>query len=592
MATTTSKMDLARTAGELALPMALATAACGPRLSAESQCRSDVDCEAGSCVNGTCEGGGYGQNSGLRDLASLNAVDILVVVDDGPSMARAQAKLAQSLEVLVARLEGHDLPVNYRIGFTTTDVGHFACTGSSPARGALRAAPCALRPQDFSLAGADPADDPLGTACLDVCPLKLAQAYAPTAVDAGLDPQPAVRPWLERRDDRYNFEGVSMAEALACLAPQGIDGCDFGAPLEASYQAIARQQDQDDPNHGFFRERSVKALLVLTDEVDCATTDDLAQQVFDPMLPVEDRVFWSDPERNAPSPAICWNAGVACEPLVDDETGEPVDDGTYAACKSQDHAVDGAPLEEGPADAAVIRPVERYVNLLQAVQDDGQSLAPDNELIFQAIVGVPEGYADGVPLVLRDPTDPEVAGEFGIDFGCMGMDGSAGMPPVRIREVSAAFDMDDDVSADGDLYSICQDDYGAAMAAFAERILGEVQPDCYERCAMDVDPSTPETTDADCTVEQWDELARAYTNVVPCDGHELPEGADLCFYTRTGTSLNPGGERMSAVCEANGWNVEFVIVRKPGVFVHPWSRLRGRCEASNEPNADCPNLGS
>src|SRR5690606_38756229 len=110
-------------------------------------------------------------------------------------------------------------------------------------------------------------------------------------------------------------------------------------------------------------------------------------------LPDGNKVFWSLPdEQTSPTSAVCWNAGVEC-------TGGP---GTYDDCHSVNLDVDGNAVSDGRADQdAVMRPMSRYISLLQGLEQSKQQINPGQEVLVAAIAGVPMGYPNS-NLVYQD----------------------------------------------------------------------------------------------------------------------------------------------------------------------------------------------
>ena len=173
----------------------------------------------------------------LSSLDDTRAVDILFVIDDSSSMAQAQANLAANFHRFIEVLEDPFVDVDYRVALTTTDSGNPRCPGSSSERGALVARPCTQRLDDFVLGDLDMR----ALACTDVCTLSDAELeIVPTTTERDELAKP--RPWLEHIAGTTNLPaGVELADAFACMAPQGIAGCDFEAPLESMVLALDRE---------------------------------------------------------------------------------------------------------------------------------------------------------------------------------------------------------------------------------------------------------------------------------------------------------------------------------------------------------------
>jgi hypothetical protein len=423
-------------------------------------------------------------------------------------MGEEQLNLAKNFPMLIEQLEsledgrGNRVGADVNIMVTTTDFDNPQCHGPwtkpdyVPAKGSPISTPCVDRLERFTGYG----DDPLviEEACLEVCD--------PTA------PARATDQFIHFDADGSNVVGGSPADALACLGPQGIDGCGYEAPLESMSQALNPTACWNDPERctdpawawieaPFLRQGAVLAIAIITDEADCSVKD---------FSIMDEPVFMAlDPATSVPMPssAICWNAGVVCTGL-DPRTGE------YSGCVSANKDAQG---QVGVADAdAVLHPLQRYKGLLGELRDQGR------EVIMLGVLGVPEvvDHADVPPyqptagglqaLVYRDWRDPDVpAGgdilpdewndgvqaedkqfEFGIGPGCTGYDpvtdtytGQA-IPPVRIRDVCESLDTPDDPDTPGVdetrirccVESICDDDFSLAIRCLTGLIQQAVTP--------------------------------------------------------------------------------------------------------------------
>jgi hypothetical protein len=360
-------------------------------------------------------------------LTAANKADILFVINNSGSMAEKQEQLVQAMPELIAPLEAAD--VDYRLGFTTTDVGNPWCETAPLAPGALQDRACTQRLDAFVK---EIPDIDAQVACTAACSLD-ELLLQKSAVDGSSELR--VRPWLEAGNLP---PGVSMRDAVGCLLPQGVDGCDFEAPLESMHRALDRFEDPQDPSFGFRRDDAVFTVVFLTDEADCSH-----QSKWEEVFSLEgNQHFWPDPESPFPSSAICWNAGVEC-------LGGP---SPYDDCRSADKDVDGVPTD---ASGAVLHSVTRYQNRLD--------LLPQPTVVA-GLLGVPLGYLDGVPLVYADSADPSIQSSFGIGYGCSGENGGA-VPPVRLRELQHS------QTAETLLGSICAQNYDPTLSAIAQAIL-------------------------------------------------------------------------------------------------------------------------
>lgn len=525
------------------------------------------------------------------------AIDVLFVVDDSGSMAPAQHRLAAGIGAFVSVMQTEGRSLAWRIGITTTDNGHPLCTDTIPEGGKLQLVSCRDRAEAFypqPAAGVPPPPEGLfELGCGSVCPEAIAGLEPlPTATEK--DPTPRPRPWVAWAGGAGNLPpGVGLAEALACFLPQGIRGCMFESPLEAMWKAIRLSDEPGAPNEGFVRDDAILAVVVVSDEADCSLQPEQAS-AFDPE---GGRVFWSDPEDPSPTSAVCWNAGVTC-------TGGP---GVYDACDPANKGVDG---RVGVADEdAVLLPVSRYLDLLaeqtRARMDRGIA---DGVVVF-GIVGVSVGYAGPADLVYRDADDPEFQDAFGIGPGCSAVEGPVAVPPVRVRDVAGAVARGGEVN----LHSVCDDTYEPALAAVARSIVERVPVVCVPDRVADVEPGTPDVLDPSCTMERVREEGGEATRapVPPCrwtcggspctsdeaaraDGWDFPsDDDDLCYRIlvdpggRTPTSLDDMTVRAgTAVCAAEGSNLEVRVHRRPQAATVPGERVEVRCTAGTTPDAD------
>jgi hypothetical protein len=78
-------------------------------------------------------------------------------------------------------------------------------------------------------------------------------------------------PWL---DLRGGTDPTMFTQQFACLAELGTNGCGYEQQLEASYRALIDHRAAGGPHDGFLRDNSIVAIVYVTDEDDCSTTDD------------------------------------------------------------------------------------------------------------------------------------------------------------------------------------------------------------------------------------------------------------------------------------------------------------------------------
>ena len=411
-------------------------------------------------------------------------VDLLFVIDNSGTMGEEQLNLARNFELLADELDdlgvdadGTDRGEDVHIMVTTTDMGHPLCTafqppGYEPRLGAPVYTGCNSRIERFT--GLDPFDPVvIPEACTESCP-----------VDVAPDGH-----FIHTTSTGSNVPDDDVGTALACIGPQGIDGCGFEAPLEAMLQAIntsacwnspeqeACDQDPEwaDVTAGFMREEATLAIVLVTDELDCSV---LAPSGYTYFTDPANDVYWNvNPETGVPqaTSAVCFNAGVTCTDVEGD--------GLYESCES--------------SDTGALHPTARYIDYLGYLRSTGK------EVIMMNLLGVPE-------VTMHDPDPPyeptgggvhDLLYRSWVDFpypngdilpdewasgitaankifelgalgpGCTGTDlmgnftGQA-LPPVRIREVCESLNGTDD---EGEpivrccIESICDTDFSPAI---------------------------------------------------------------------------------------------------------------------------------
>jgi hypothetical protein len=522
----------------------------------------------------------WSSDDGGLPLANLREVDVLFVIDNSASMAPAQARLAKAIDVLVDALELAD--ADYRIGITTTDNGNPWCTSPATA-GQLLASSCTTRLDDFVLDGGVIDAQSLG--CTELCTLTPAELeIQPSTTD--VDSNPAPRPWIEDIADTTNLlPGTDVAEALRCLLPQGITGCEFEAPLESMRLALTRSTQPEDPNYGFHRVDAVLLVVLLSDGADCSHAPD-----WEEIFSVDGlKTFWSDPDASVPTSALCWNAGVECE-------GDPAG---YDSCEPADKTVDG--LLDASIDDSVLHPLTRYMALLYGLQTDAQNFHPNLDVIVATIGGVDEAgvatYADAI--------DPAFQDSYGIGPGCVGTNPldpnvpQQAVPPVRTRAL-AEF-MEDR------LYSICAESYVDTLTSVAADVTSQFEPACLYHCLKDVAPATP-GLQPDCTLERSASVFDGNQDVPECAREggayvldpetgraQLPSlEDDVCYVLRIDSDLSTSDplDDMSTQCVALHYNAEMQVVHRPGVPDPAGTTYAPSCQIADFPDVACPAIGS
>ncbi len=436
-------------------------------------------------------GNASGGNGCAGDIGCTDQIDLLIVLDNSGTMGEEQLNLARNFPLLIERLENltdsEGTPVNpdVQIMVTTTDFANPACAGSQPAdyepaRGAPISTACTSRLGYFTnLTG----DVSIPEACSDSCPTAVEPegnfiAFSPLQDNI---PDSVVPVDIDGDGD----EDSPAAQALSCIGPQGINGCGYEAPLEIVLQALYSKAAWNDGPDGtndepFLRDGALLAIAIITDEADCSIQDFtiMSDETYHEYDPSEMMVRASS--------ALCWNAGVEC-------TG-PDGDGVYAECHSTGDKM---------------QPTSRYINFLVNQLREGQG----KEVIMLGILGVPpvtarnpdppfQPTAGGVfDLVYRDWVDGQYPGgdilpdeftagvtaadkqfDFGIGPGCTGTDANGdftgqAIPPVRIKEVCEALNLDDTAAGTRCcIESICDDDFSPAIECLTGIIQETIKP--------------------------------------------------------------------------------------------------------------------
>ncbi len=483
------------------------------------------------------------------DVTPKREVDILFVIDNSYSMGEEQGRLSANFENFIARLEAEQTQADYRIAITTTDTGNPRCAGDSDGseHGAFVLSSCVDRLENFSATNGTEA----AYACEDYCPSEFS-GIEPVPTALFQDGDEVRRPWIQSLGGVSNLpSGVSTTQAFQCFGPQGISGCGYESPLEATKRALERTRDRNDPAYGFLREGATLAVVIVTDEADCSAapgSDDIFKAS-------GGKHFWEDPEAVSPTSAVCWNAGVFCD-----------GDG----CRSAHYTVDGQQTSD--PNAAVMSPVAGYVDFLKGLKGN------DDPVFVSIIAGVPEEYPE-TAIPYADSDDEEFQKDFGIGAGCTSNDGGTAIPPVRLKEFASEFTDEDEVN----LFSICADDYTPALDALATSIEKAIVPACLTECAADTDLQT-EGLQANCRITEQIEGEVGEREMAHCtaDG-QIPEGEDDCFLELSGEQLHP-------FCQEGGYNLEFKVLRRPGVPARSGSSLDATCELSDSAIDDCPNI--
>ncbi len=480
------------------------------------------------------------------ELSLRRAVDILFVVDNSGSMGGEQGTLAESFGSFIQVLEDQEVGANYRIAVTTSE-----------GAGTIRATSCRSRLFEFIFEWELGTIDERQRGCLDNCEFETLDIF---------------EPWLEKSDGRTNLPpGVSFAQALQCIGPQGINGPGYERMLEAMRNALVND------TQGFLRDDALLAVIFVTDEADCSATD---QNVI--WLQTEGDVFWSAPD--GATSGACWNAGVEC-------VGGP---GVYDTCFAQDYDFDGFPTANG--DQAVLFPVDRYIDTLTAIAEQKQIEGGQGEVLVALLAGVPLDYPDTGVLPYADSVFPEFNQEFGIGPSCnQGAETIAdppGIPPVRLREFAEAF-----TTGERNIFSVCSGDYSVALTQIAAAIGDINERACVNGCVVDTDLGAP-GLQPDCVLVETYADDTPDAPVQPCvvddAGWDFPApDVHVCHRALTDPDLSTPTvvDDMSPQCVTVGSNLEQLIERREGVPVAAGTSVNVRCALVAPVGVTCDEAG-
>jgi len=334
-----------------------------------SVCSDDYE-EAITCFTDTIQ-------DAAIDGGDTALLDIVFVVDNTTDTASMQRALALRSPQIVTALQGlttgggADLNANVNMLVTTTDFGNPLCTPFQPGppeAGAPVSSACTDRLGAFtSLGGGQVAPE----ACTDVCPNGAVPDDDFVNFNVGGDNVSDV--------DVVDIDGdgisdTATSQALACLLPQGLDGCGYEAPLESMLQSLNPGAAWNSGPTPFLRPGANLAVVVLTNEPDCSVQDysimqDAALQNTNPATGM-----------SQPSSAICWNAGVTCD--------GPDGMGVYDNCSPT--------IDEG------LQPITRYTNYLV----DQLGTVSGKEVVMLVLGGVSEEGIDAT--VIHDWVDEDL----------------------------------------------------------------------------------------------------------------------------------------------------------------------------------------
>jgi hypothetical protein len=464
-------------------------------------------------------------------------VDMLFVIDNSGSMAGEQAILRANFPALMTSLKNMvgGLP-NVHLGVTTTDLGTGMfqityCEQVGGEAGALVTGSCGNPTGKPYIIDVEPTsceitkDNTDNTCSAHTCDqTNCVHEPDTTYVQDSATGCPRCR----------NYTGESLEDVFDCVASLGTMGCGFEQPLEAMYKAL---DTSNTANAGFIRDNAFLAVVLITDEDDCSGSN---PQLYDNTQTAIDSTL-------GPLTSYrCFEFGITCD--INSRTHQ----GTRQNCVPREDA------------AALLHPLSRYVQFLQALKDPQM-------LVVAAIAGPvtpsPAGEGHNMVVGLDDMSNPE------LQYSCTVSDGGA-VPGIRIYNLIAAFNEEEDL-ANWAYSSICSADYTPALAGIGNKIKDILEFQCLpaplKGCAdVGVEFGTPRAAET-CAINQQC-LALCEVNDVFNRGtdDEQEYVVPACLEVGTDGSINEGNtdqamaynnghpnERDAALPVAACWHINY-----------------------------------
>jgi hypothetical protein len=342
-------------------------------------------------------------------------LDLLVVDDDSASMVEEQRNLARDFPRVLEALRSLDggLP-SLHIGIVSTDVGA-GVPGDSTCKGS-----------------GDDGKLLVGAAC--------GPSLTPASTFIQIDG--------EAQGDATNLTGGAgtLSDTFSCMALLGDKGCGFEQPLEAMKRALSPGK-----NPGFLRADAVLAVLFLSDEDDCSTTN-------------PDKIFATDPSVLGPRVSFrCFEYGVTC-----DQTGRGFGMRTHCAPE---------------ATGAYLSHPDGYAQFLKDLK--GTGTADDDDVVVAGILG------NATPVAVDK--DPDNAKRAALAPSCGARSTGTATPAIRTQRFLSRF------PGRSSQASICQDDYASSMSQIGDALRDAMGNPCIAGELLDQDPGTP-GLEPDCEV--------------------------------------------------------------------------------------------
>ena len=371
-------------------------------------------------------------DAGLQSMAfahqSIRDVDVLFVVDDAPGMAPLLQRLRASFTAFTDTLK--DLPAGYpslHVAVISADLG-----------GGVDEPPGCNVDGDRGVFWTVPRG-----ACTSTG-LPAGQGFF--SIEAG-------------SAGKTNFDpGKSLADALACVAPQDDVGCRFPLPFASVLRALGADDKPAPPeNAGFLRPGAFLSIVLVTNQDDCSAP--AGTSIFDP-----ESMYVDDP-LGPLTTFRCAEYGLKCGGVNPSRTTA----GPLAGCQSS---------EDG-----ILLKLSDVVSRLKALKAD------PNMILVAALSGPPEPFTVELdpPGLPADP-HPWAA----LTPSCASADGLvSARPGVRVEQWVYAF------GHNGVLAQAC-DDFATSLRTIAASVAGVLGPPCLSGAfAKKLGPHGPRP---DCTI--------------------------------------------------------------------------------------------
>jgi hypothetical protein len=196
----------------------------------------------------------------------LGKVDLLLVIDNSPSMSPKQKALGSQIGRLMRSLQ--QLDIDAQVGIISTDIGTQTAPGTpwgglgtcdtyEGDDGVMQSAACTARTTGSTEARA---------ACTALCPdskfvptdgRRYIRSGRTTNVPTAMELDPMTGKMIDTGPEK----------ALRCLGLIGDGGCGIESPLEAIKRALDGHRGEND---GFLRPDALLAVLIISDEDDCS----------------------------------------------------------------------------------------------------------------------------------------------------------------------------------------------------------------------------------------------------------------------------------------------------------------------------------